>query len=38
MDNALYSNAPDTEMFLDTKKPSYVGGILQMGNNRLYNF
>lgn len=37
LDDAKYSNAPDTEMFLDTKKPTYIGGILQMGNNRLYN-
>jgi len=37
LDNAIYSNAPDTEMFLDVKKPSYMGGILQMANNRLYH-
>ncbi len=37
LDNAIYSNAPDTEMFLDTKKPAYIGGILQMANNRLYH-
>ena len=36
LDDAQYSNAPDTEMFLDTKKPSYMGGILEMANNRLY--
>ena len=37
LDDAKYSNAPDTEMFLDSNKPSYMGGILQMGNNRLYH-
>ena len=37
LDDAKYSNAPDTEMFLDTKKPTYIGGILQMANNRLYH-
>jgi len=34
----LYSNAPDTDLFLDRKKPSYVGGILEMANHRLYPF
>ena len=38
MDNAVYSNSADTDLFLDTNKPSYIGGILQMGNNRLYRF
>lgn len=33
-----YSNAPDTNLFLDRKKPSYVGGILEMANHRLYPF
>ena len=36
LDNARYSNASDSEMFLDTKKPTYIGGILLMANNRLY--
>ena len=36
--DAKYSNGNDTEFFLDTNKPSYIGGILEMGNNRLYNF
>ena len=38
MDASVYSNSMDTEVFLDKKKPSYVGGILEMGNNRLYRF
>ena len=33
-----YSNTPETELFLDKKKPSYVGGILEMANHRLYPF
>ncbi|MEP6595171.1 MAG: methyltransferase, partial [Ginsengibacter sp.] len=37
-DKAMYSNTRDTEIFLDTNKPSYIGGILQMANNRLYPF
>jgi len=35
---ALYSNADDSDLFLDKNKPSYVGGILEMSNNRLYPF
>jgi hypothetical protein len=38
LDQASYSNAPDTNMFLDKNKPSYSGGILEMANNRLYKF
>jgi hypothetical protein len=38
LDEALYYNAVETDIFLDTKKPSYMGGILEMGNNRLYGF
>lgn len=34
----LYANTPDTDLFLDRRKPSYVGGILEMANNRLYPF
>lgn len=37
-DTALYSNSVDADLFLDKKKPSYVGGILEMSNNRLYPF
>ena len=33
-----YRNAPDTELFLDKNKPQYIGGILEMMNNRLYGF
>ena len=33
-----YANAPETDLFLDRKKPSYVGGILEMANHRLYPF
>ncbi|MBO9573362.1 MAG: methyltransferase, partial [Chitinophagaceae bacterium] len=38
LETAIYSNSPDTEIFLDKNKPSYIGGILEMANNRLYNF
>jgi hypothetical protein len=36
--NARYANTLETEVFLDSRKPSYVGGILNMANNRLYPF
>ncbi|QEM06332.1 methyltransferase [Mucilaginibacter rubeus] len=38
LDTAIYSNTPDTDTFLDKNKPSYIGGILEMMNNRLYAF
>ena len=38
LETAVYANTPDTETFLDKKKPSYIGGILEMMNNRLYGF
>jgi hypothetical protein len=37
-ETAVYSNSPDTELFLDKCKLTYVGGILEMANNRLYPF
>lgn len=37
-DEAFYSNTEATELFLDKAKPSYVGGILEMANHRLYPF
>jgi len=37
-ENATYSNSDDSDMFLDKNKPSYIGGILEMSNNRLYPF
>ena len=33
-----YANTPETDLFLDRAKPSYVGGILEMANARLYPF
>jgi O-methyltransferase domain/Dimerisation domain len=37
-ETAVYSNAEDTDLFLDAKKPPYLGGILVMANERLYPF
>jgi precorrin-6B methylase 2 len=33
-----YANTPETELYLDRQKPSYIGGILEMANRRLYPF
>ena len=35
---ASTANAPATDLFLDRRKPSYVGGLLEMANARLYGF
>lgn len=37
-EQASYSNTFDTAFFLDRNKPSYIGGILAMANDRLYGF
>jgi hypothetical protein len=34
--NSNYSNAPSTDLYLDKRKPSYIGGLLEMANHRLY--
>lgn len=34
----VYYNTPETDFFLDKNKPSYIGGILEMANHRLYRF
>jgi len=34
----LYRNAPSADAFLDKRKPSYLGGFLEMANARLYGF
>lgn len=31
-----YANTSDTDLYLDKHKPSYIGGILEMANQRLY--
>jgi hypothetical protein len=35
--DGLYSNTDETDFFLDRAKPTYVGGIFEMVNARLYN-
>jgi hypothetical protein len=34
----IYRNTAATDLFLDRGKPSYVGGLLEMANARLYPF
>jgi O-methyltransferase/methyltransferase family protein len=36
--DGVYSNTPETDLFLDKRKPSYIGGMLEMANARLYPF
>jgi hypothetical protein len=38
LETATYSNTVDTDTFLDKNKTSYIGGMLEMLNNRLYDF
>ena len=33
-----YANTAETDLFLDRRKPSYIGGVLEMANLRLYPF
>ncbi len=37
-EDGRYANTPETDLFLDSAKPSYVGGMLEMANARLYPF
>jgi hypothetical protein len=37
-DHQRYSNTPDSDLFLDKEKPTYIGGMLEMANARLYPF
>ncbi len=36
--NGTYSNTPSSDLFLDRHKPSYMGGVLEMANHRLYGY
>ena len=33
-----YRNTPEAGLFLDKESPAYIGGILEMANDRLYRF
>ena len=36
--DGVYANTAESDLYLDAGKPSYVGGILEMANRRLYPF
>lgn len=36
--DGVYHNTPPAEHFLDRRKPSYIGGLLDMANQRLYAY
>lgn len=37
-EEGIYRNTAETDHFLDRNKASYIGGILEMANRRLYGF
>lgn len=37
-EDGKYANTPATDLFLDKHKSSYIGGLLEMANQRLYGF
>lgn len=37
-EGGVYANTSETAVFLDRNKPTYIGGILEMANKRLYRF
>lgn len=37
-ENGRYANTPETDLFLDRSKPTYLGGVLEMTNERLYPY
>ena len=37
-EDGVYRNTPDTDLFLDRGKASYLGNFLEMANHRLYGF
>ncbi len=38
LETARYSNTLDADTFLDKAKPPYIGGILEMQNNRAWGY
>lgn len=36
--DGIYRNTAETDLFLDKTKPSYIGGILEMANHRLFHY
>jgi hypothetical protein len=35
-ENGIYRNSAESNLFLDRAKPTYIGGVLEMANTRLY--
>ena len=38
LETAQYANSVNADFYLDKNKPTYIGGMLEMMNNRLYGF
>ncbi|HXG34710.1 MAG TPA: methyltransferase [Bryobacteraceae bacterium] len=36
--DGTYRNTPETDLFLDRRKPTYIGGLLEMCGRRLFGF
>ena len=36
--DGVYHNTPAADLYLDKRKPGYIGGILEMCNHRLYGY
>ncbi len=37
-EDGTYRNTPEADLYLDKRKHSYIGGMLEMANHRLYGF
>lgn len=37
-ESGVYRNSPEADFYLDKAKPSYIGGMLEMANHRLFRF
>lgn len=37
-ESGVYSNTPETDLFMDRRKPTYLGGMLEMLSARLFGF
>lgn len=37
-ENGTYANTPETQVFFNRNSPAYLGGMMEMANDRLYEF
>ncbi len=37
-ESGVYRNSPESDFYLDKAKPSYIGGMLEMANHRLFRY